>query len=357
MKIRSCLLKNMRGLPSIDLNFADPISEQIRTRTVFAGSNGSGKTTILETIGHTLGFINPRPVEWIHYQDATIRLIVDDLPPDSDKQLAIEVQASSPVRISFVSSPSETIDVKQQSKRMVHKVEMLGQVNKVHQQIQEAEQNSSSYPNCIYFPSEGRQLHAKKMGQVIAEKTPYKWIYRFTDSQKWPGSLESFLVAMYFRDLRSHYTETAHTNDNGNHPYSEGEFKRFIKIINRFLSNKQIYDVDNDFRVQVQRNDGQMQSIDHLSSGEKQIILLLGELQRRIQHGSVVMIDEPEIHLHPSWQRQLMRALTDLCQEYDAQLIITTQSEEIANSVYEHELILLDDIFEHGQYENPVASH
>jgi len=41
-----------------------------------------------------------------------------------------------------------------------------------------------------------------------------------------------------------------------------------------------------------------------------------------------------------------MQALTDLCDAYDAQLIITTQSEEIANSVYEHELLLLDDIFE-----------
>ena len=72
---------------------------------------------------------------------------------------------------------------------------------------------------------------------------------------------------------------------------------------------------------------------------------MLGEIQRRIRRGSVLLMDEPEIHLHPRWQRLLIRALTDLCSQHDAQMIVTTHSEEIANAFYEHERILLDAVF------------
>jgi len=75
------------------------------------------------------------------------------------------------------------------------------------------------------------------------------------------------------------------------------------------------------------------------------IMLILAEVQRRIRRGSLLLIDEPEIHLHPAWQARLIGALTDLCRQYDAQMIIATHSEEVARSVYEHELILLDDVF------------
>jgi predicted ATP-dependent endonuclease of OLD family len=118
-----------------------------------------------------------------------------------------------------------------------------------------------------------------------------------------------------------------------------------VKIINNFLQGKQIVGVDKHFRVQVQAESGGLFGIDSLSSGEKQILLFLGEIRRRLRPGGLLLIDEPELHLHPRWQRLLVQALTDLCKAYDAQMILTTHSQEIADAVYEHELILLDDIF------------
>jgi predicted ATP-dependent endonuclease of OLD family len=90
---------------------------------------------------------------------------------------------------------------------------------------------------------------------------------------------------------------------------------------------------------------GERHGIEALSSGEKQIVLMLGEIQRRIRRGSILLMDEPEIHLHPRWQRLLISALTDLCEQYDAQVVVTTHSEEVADAFYEHERILLDTVF------------
>jgi len=123
-------------------------------------------------------------------------------------------------------------------------------------------------------------------------------------------------------------------------------FNQFLEIVNGFLERKRIVGVDSrTFRVQVRGDNGEEFNIEALSSGEKQILLILAEIQRRIRPGSIILIDEPEIHLHPAWQSRLVGALTDLCSQYDAQLILATHSEEVARSVYEHELVLLDDIF------------
>jgi predicted ATPase len=343
MKIQSCSLNGVRGLPPITLDFTDPVSGQARARTVIAGSNGSGKTTILETIGQLLAFANFQKLNWIALEQATVKLLVVGLPPDEDTPLRIEIDAATPSIQIKPAFPDKASLEKIQGRG----IESFGFAERIPKQIQFAEQAMGDYPSCIYFPSENRQLQRKKAGQVVAEPTPYQWVYRFADSQQWPGSLESFLVAMYFRDLISLNEDHHHTNGHNGKVHNSGEFKQFTTIINRFLSNKQIIGVDRQtFRIQVQGANGQPYGIDQLSSGEKQILLLLGEIQRRIRRGSIVLIDEPELHLHPRWQRQLVQALTDFCATYDAQLIMTTHSEEIAHAVYEHELILLDDIFQ-----------
>jgi predicted ATP-binding protein involved in virulence len=348
MRIEACSLNQIRGLPPITLDFTDPLSGQARARTVIAGSNGSGKTTILESIGQLLALANFQKLDWVSLEQASAQLIVADLPPSVTTKLRVEVKAETgnagifPVESALASPLNQSNLDKIQGRG----VEIFGSARHIPAQIQRAEKEDSHYPNCLYFPSENRQLQKKKAGQIIAEPTSYRWIYRFSDSQQWPGSLESFLVAMYFRDLIALNDDYQHPNGKNGKVHSPGEFKQFTAIINRFLANKQIVGVDRQtFRLQVQTAHGQSYGIDQLSSGEKQIILLLGELQRRIQPSSIVLIDEPELHLHPKWQRQLVRALTDLCTTYDAQLIMTTHSEEIANAVYEHELILLDDIF------------
>ncbi len=48
---------------------------------------------------------------------------------------------------------------------------------------------------------------------------------------------------------------------------------------------------------------------------------------------STLIIEEPEVHLHPKMQRKFMNELLKLCNENDLQLIITTHSEYIIKSL------------------------
>lgn len=86
-----------------------------------------------------------------------------------------------------------------------------------------------------------------------------------------------------------------------------------------------------DFRVAA-RAGGASFSFDGLSSGQKEVIstLFLIWLYTRNQP-SVVLIDEPELHLNPEWQRTFVRDLAAIAP--DNQYILATHSEEIFASV------------------------
>ena len=75
-------------------------------------------------------------------------------------------------------------------------------------------------------------------------------------------------------------------------------------------------------------------NITSLSSGEKQLFILLTEalLQRGIPH--LFIADEPELSLHIEWQRKILNALLDL--NPNAQIIVATHSPEIAGNFAEN---------------------
>ena len=343
MRIQSFYMRGVRELAPIELTFLDPATRSVRPRTVIAGSNGTGKTTLLEVIYALLEMAKGIKPVWLRPNGVQTGIAVTDLPQSSEYPLMIEIGNSRQSDgIAYLSGRRTSSSGVEPTGPNITRLGMLA--GQMPAMLERAAAGELSFPNCLYFPAEERELRAKRVGQVIAEPDRYQWTYRFSDSQKWEGSLESYLVAMNYRDLMAQRESPGEGED---------EFTRFVGVINRFLEGKRIVGVDpQTFRVQIEANghlakaagSGQ-HGIEALSSGEKQIVLMLGEIQRRIRRGSVLLMDEPEIHLHPRWQRLLIRALSDLCSQHDAQMIVTTHSEEIANAFYEHERILLDAVF------------
>lgn len=81
---------------------------------------------------------------------------------------------------------------------------------------------------------------------------------------------------------------------------------------------------------------------DGLSSGQQMIILLLLNFATKHIHRSIVMIDELELHLHPLWQDRLYRSLDKLGLEN--QIIFTTHSAHLRNSIGDHDTITTGDL-------------
>ena len=64
--------------------------------------------------------------------------------------------------------------------------------------------------------------------------------------------------------------------------------------------------------------------------GANALILLLHQLLTA-DKGATILIEEPEIHLHPKAQAELAEVLADVAKSHDKQLIITTHSEHFAS--------------------------
>lgn len=115
----------------------------------------------------------------------------------------------------------------------------------------------------------------------------------------------------------------------------------FLRIVNSLLgeTGKQI-DIDgNKFIVY---SDGDMLSLQSLSSGEKQLLLILLIVFLSDEKESIILIDEPENSLDISWQYKLINLLVEL--NPNAQFFITTHSPSIFGDGWGDKIIYMEDV-------------
>ena len=62
--------------------------------------------------------------------------------------------------------------------------------------------------------------------------------------------------------------------------------------------------------------------------GLNQAVYMIGTISV-VPQGSTILVEEPEIHLHPKAQYMLIQKVLEYAKEYDKQLVVTTHSEHI----------------------------
>ena len=80
--------------------------------------------------------------------------------------------------------------------------------------------------------------------------------------------------------------------------------------------------------------------INELSSGEKQLFLRTLAIKMLNPENSIILIDEPELSLHPKWQQRIVDVYRKIGK--NNQIIIATHSPHILGSVKKDNIMLLD---------------
>lgn len=105
-------------------------------------------------------------------------------------------------------------------------------------------------------------------------------------------------------------------------------------IVNNIYLNKSI-DIDSNGKIHVTMNNGTSLPINKLSSGEVQILLIFYYILFHANPGSVVILDEPEISLHVSWQQVLGDYFRDICRVRNIQIIVATHSPQVIHDKWD----------------------
>jgi ABC-type cobalamin/Fe3+-siderophores transport system ATPase subunit len=175
----------------------------------------------------------------------------------------------------------------------------------------------NTMPNLIHLDSEERRWvkPSKGLGEIVPDDPTLRWLVNYRPQKEWQGQLEASLIALK--------------------TVNEGAYLNVLNVINSFLHPKKVESTPDAntlrLKVRTQRDDQQQRahSLDDLSSGEHQILIQLYMVTRWMNPGAVVMIDEPDLHLHPSLLNSFLSQLERIVRKRKGQLILTSHNPEI----------------------------
>jgi len=357
LRLTRLSVRNFRGIDEIDLDLCDATGEPLDL-VVLAGANGSGKSALIEAI--LLLMHQPEKLPWdtaplreqIRFGTEALELkgkfhrIVDDEPEPFET--ALRVTQDTPIR-----SAAFTTD------RNGEPMEVLPGFTW---------SNHASLEWQVEYFSARREPEG--FGEVVDPRGERSDVeaHRLRE-------LKRRLISAYYRDLRARARRARPPSEkpaNGDPRSSdEGPFARLQRLWERFTGGGQTLDVvplNNDpgsgdevvlrddrpipedvtslemaRRLAPTRSDiPRMVPLDRLSSGQVALFAFAGPLVFRDASADVVLIDEPEQHLHIQWQRLLLPALRELSPT--TQFIVATHSEAILDSALSYErFVLVED--------------
>ena len=190
-------------------------------------------------------------------------------------------------------------------------------------------------PPLLLFFSPYRNLEINNLSIMLSNfNYPAEYQKLFTSSSKDTLNLTKLAIAHFAekkRKLETEFKEKAWEEDE--------EVKLVSKYLNKLGYDWNIKLIDyrkNAYEIELTKED-QVFSVDNASSGEREIInFLFGIFAFNIQNG-LIIIDEPELHLHPKWQKILLELFVELSELTGNQFIISTHSPVFINEkTYNH---------------------
>jgi predicted ATP-dependent endonuclease of OLD family len=111
--------------------------------------------------------------------------------------------------------------------------------------------------------------------------------------------------------------------------------------------------IDKDVNEKEER-DEVLKTFKALSSGHKIVLLSLTRLLEKVEEKTLVLIDEPEAHLHPPLLSAMIRALSELMVKRNGVAIVATHSPVILQEVPKSCVWILNRILTASKAERPT---
>ena len=329
MKFSTLTLNNFRAFKHIDLSFHPKL-------TVLAGINGSGKTTLLDAYAIMLS----RIVSYIEdgkINKNTIRI------NDSDIQ-----NGENRAKISLINGDELAFSINK-SRKGIFSLEKddVQHAKKYAETIQQRIENSrtqATVPVFIYYQTQRTVIDFPKR-----IRTAHKFDLVETYDNSLNGEINFRLFFEWFRE-REDLENEIRLRQNMN--YRDGQLNAVREALTKFLphiTDIQIRRIGE--QAMIAKENGREISINQLSDGANNLFASIGDLARRLAMANpmgndpllgngIVLIDELELHLHPKWQREIIRKLPKVFP--NIQFVVSTHSPQIISEVAAESLYVLN---------------
>lgn len=324
--IKKIKWKNHNILGNLELDFTKE-DGTIYNTIVIAGENGTGKTTILETLAEFLNFGFIDHFDYIKYEsNGNQYTIINDV-----------VNASGGSYIRKKDDDSSTTIVYNYTGSLENDIEDLRYYGFAYSK---ARSGFSTH-----------KVDFVRLSQLDSDKHEMDSSDDFT-------FIKQLIVDIDAQDNSEwmELTKSGLGNSFDEFRRNKSRLFRFENAFNTFFKNIKFIGVDyknkNEKDILFEKHDRKI-SIDNMSTGEKQIVFrgaYLLKNSRSIANG-VILIDEPELSMHPQWQKDIMSYYKNLFLKdwvQNVQIIIATHSEYILQSALEDKdnslIITLNDI-------------
>jgi predicted ATP-binding protein involved in virulence len=335
MKINSLKLNNFRGALDLPL----PLDERLN---VFVGANGAGKSTVLDALVLALSWAVSR----IRHAGSSGRPIDEAEITNGKSTASIEV---------CLQTETGTVEWKLSKSRTGHAAEeksnFIG-LSEYAKSLQNGIAETAEHfnlPLFAYYPVNRAVLDIPLR---IREKHRFTLLTAYDDALTGGANFRTFFE--WFREREDLENENRKYQDElikpDGYSFPDGQLEAVRQALTSFLPEFRNLTVRrNPLRMEVEKQ-GKRLSVNQLSDGEKCMIALIGDLARRMAIANptlenpllgtgVVLIDEIDLHLHPTWQRLVVPKFLEVFP--NCQFIVSTHSPHVITHVQPTSLYLL----------------
>lgn len=338
IKLKKLHLENYRGFSDTTIEFSDHI-------TCIAGINGAGKSSCLDALANNLSwvtemlkeppyqngrFMNPEEKKKGSSFAAKIETVVT--VDNSETTISTGSDFLPGIKINFADQPT--------LKELFAKIMQSYPLD-----------NRKNLPVLVYYPTNRSELEIDITAETEKDLNSKYEIYRnnldsvihYNDFFRWFRNQEDRENAKKLEYYESGDSKSI---------YEDRELKAVRKAISILLPNFSKLKVDAQRLNVLMNKDDTTLNFSSLADGEKGVITLFGDIARRLaianetlenplEGNGIILIDEIDLHLHPSWQRKICHALVKTFP--NCQFVITTHSPQILGELKSNEIWLLND--------------
>lgn len=336
MKIRNISLTNFRGIQQANITFTD-------RPTVIVGVNGAGKTTLLDALAITLSQVTSRIYESAQKARS---FSPDDIFISADYTRAVADIELEQQTVAFALALNKRAG-KHPKERTSHfdllnpVIQPLAAKNKNYG---ENEATAMSLPLAIYYDVHRAVMDIPLRVREKLKNTPAEG----NEDALTNGGADFKRFFNWYRNEEDRENQNFRRDPGYTDPKLDA-VRRAIEIFTGFCDLH--IDRKAPLRMVVKKK-GLEFSVNQLSNGEKCLLALVGDLARRLAlvnplssnpllGEAIVLIDEIDLHLHPKWQRNVLKNFAETFP--NCQFIVSTHSPQIIGEIPPEHVLLVRD--------------